>query len=227
MSKAMSWETLRSIGGSPISKLTILTPIIGQYIILNESLLKYISTKPDLSKIPLDLSKIPTNDELINTPNSTSITLYLTYIGLYIFGISTALYVFKCPSEIAKHNSQNSYINEEFEIVTTSTFSSMSNNIDKNIESGEFQKPSYYTIGEDINASASVSPGNEGRRKRLVDIKNSEAEKFYNVMRANYEMKSLSGSTSRGACSIMYCLSIIIIMISSLITFSNVILSIR
>jgi hypothetical protein len=110
-SRIPTWYTLRGIGSSKFSKMTILMPVIGYLIIFNTQLAQFMSVSADLIGVDQNIS------EMISNRN-----LYFLYFGLLIFSISNILYHVFCPSIIKLFISEYEFYSSENNIITTARY---------------------------------------------------------------------------------------------------------
>jgi hypothetical protein len=93
------WRQLRSIGNSTAAKLTILIPLVGYLVLLNDKMISYL----ELSE------RIFGQAAAVGTLNK----LLAVYIGLVCVAIASATFALCCPLEIKKYASSEEYIAAE------------------------------------------------------------------------------------------------------------------
>lgn len=102
-----SWRTLKRIGQSYLSTITIAIPLIGYVIIFSDftySLFHSIEARVSGAAVSLD-------------PAGYLVNLKYTYVGLSLIGIATILYRMLCPAEISNYRDDRDYINSSLQIM--------------------------------------------------------------------------------------------------------------
>lgn len=99
----MRWSSLRLAGNSPIVRASMLMPVIGYLVILNQHALKMADIDP---RFHLVASENPWR-------------LLLIYFGTSFLGIASAIYLTKCPAQVRKYDSPVEYRNEELDFFIT------------------------------------------------------------------------------------------------------------
>ena len=87
------WSQLRSISNLPITRATILIPVIGYFLIFNAHVVEYLHLTPALT------------DNTIAQGREVSWRLLLIYFGLCSIGGASAVYQVCCPAEIKRYSS--------------------------------------------------------------------------------------------------------------------------
>lgn len=98
-----SWFQLRGIGNSAPAKLSILVPIIGYFIIFNDSLVHH-----------LNLSRFYIGE---NEP-ANSYRLFFIYFGLCFIGFSSLIFQIFCPEPFKFHSHLVDYVEREINIIS-------------------------------------------------------------------------------------------------------------
>ncbi|UPU01422.1 hypothetical protein J4G48_0049445 (plasmid) [Bradyrhizobium barranii subsp. apii] len=92
---SVSWRLLRSIGNSRASKLTVLIPLVGYLILLNDDIVKH-----------LELSQ-----EVFGGAAGATLTKLLSiYCGLVFVAIASVVFVTYCPLEVKRYPSSEEYV---------------------------------------------------------------------------------------------------------------------
>ncbi|MGY3441118.1 hypothetical protein [Bradyrhizobium sp. USDA 4473] len=91
----VSWRRLRSIGNSRAAKLTVLIPLVGYLILLNDDIVKH-----------LELSQ-----EVFGAAASETLTkLLAVYVGLVLVAIASVIFAACCPLEVKRYASAQEYV---------------------------------------------------------------------------------------------------------------------
>lgn len=90
-----SWRLLRTIGNSRAAKLTILIPLVGYIVLLNDTVIRN-----------LELS-----EQIFGVPTGATLTkLLLIYCGLVCVAIASAIFAIWCPLEVKRYASVEEYV---------------------------------------------------------------------------------------------------------------------
>src|ERR1700730_18225698 len=96
----LRWSNIRTVGNSPIVRASIVMPVVGYLILLNENLM-VIETKYRYF--------------FLHSPWR----LVFVYYGFLIISVSAIMYVLWCPNQIRKYSSPVEYMNSELEFLTS------------------------------------------------------------------------------------------------------------
>ena len=102
-----TWYNLRGLGRSPISRMTILIPVIGILILFSNAVNEFISVSAEFLKIETDKAK------QISRQNA----LFL-YFGLLIFSVNTLIYNVFCPSVVKEFSTEYEHYDSELRLIT-------------------------------------------------------------------------------------------------------------
>jgi hypothetical protein len=91
----VSWRLLRSVGNSKAAKLTILIPLIGYLILLNDTIVKNLALSETLFGA---------------SPGGTLIKLLIIYCGLISVAIASTIFIIWCPLEVKRYASSEEYV---------------------------------------------------------------------------------------------------------------------
>lgn len=105
----LRWTSLRGISNSSAAKSTIVIPLLGYWIIFNETIAGWLRLISPLSD---------------GGPH-VSYRLLWTYIALSCIAFGTFLYAIFCPPEVKKYADYQDYINGDGEAMTKSTIETM------------------------------------------------------------------------------------------------------
>jgi len=91
----LPWSLLRSVGNSRAAKLTVLIPLVGYLILLNDDIVAHLTLSKDVFGDAAD----------------QTLTRWLAvYVGLVFIAIASAVFVTRCPSEVKRYGSPEEYI---------------------------------------------------------------------------------------------------------------------
>jgi hypothetical protein len=88
------WSQLRSVTNSSAARLTILVPILGYWILFNESARTYLKLVHEVGGSSADVSS----------------RILVVYVGLVFVAVGAAFYQFKCPPDVKHFGDPNAYV---------------------------------------------------------------------------------------------------------------------
>lgn len=88
------WSQLRSVTNSSAARLTILVPILGYWILFNESARTYLKLVHEVGGSSADVSS----------------RILVVYVGLVFVAAGAAIYQFKCPPDVKHFGDPNAYV---------------------------------------------------------------------------------------------------------------------
>ena len=112
LDKVPSWEALRPVGRSRISRMTIAMPIVGYFILFNRELANALRLSENLIGISTD-----------EASSLTNFNLYFLYFGLLIFSLANIAFSANCPIIIKQFEGEHEFCNRELEIISRYRFS--------------------------------------------------------------------------------------------------------
>jgi hypothetical protein len=112
------WSTLRSIGNSPIVKLTIVIPVIGYLILFNQTLSQHLTLVHEI----FGKHESPSS-------GTVSWRLIFLYLGLCAFAAGSGLFAIFCPRELKKYGSATEYIGGEIDHLSILELRQISNQL--------------------------------------------------------------------------------------------------
>lgn len=146
-----TWYDLRSLGRSPISRLTVLIPIFGSLIIFSSAADELLKVSAEFVGIDQELSvKI------------TRRNIFFSYFGLLIFSLITISYNALAPSIIKEFSSEYSYYEAEYKIITKNRAHSIQEILEE-------------TFGKSLNYDFSISQGEADAAARALGLENRSA----------------------------------------------------
>lgn len=90
---APKWSNLRAIGNSSAVRMTILIPLIGYFILFNNTLFQSLDLLPELQQWIKPRAR-----------------LFVFYYGLCALAVGSAIYSYFCPIEIKRYESSTAYV---------------------------------------------------------------------------------------------------------------------
>jgi hypothetical protein len=90
------WTGLRSVGNTPAAQAVILIPLLGYWIIFNAQIADYYANL--------------TGEVMPRAQSGPPWRLFATYFGLCFVAVASALYQWRCPSEIKLYPSASEYV---------------------------------------------------------------------------------------------------------------------
>lgn len=91
---ARPWSQLRAVTNSSAARLTILVPILGYWILFNESARSYLKLLHEFGGSSGDVSS----------------RILIVYVGLVFVAVGAAIYQFKCPPDVKHFGDPNAYV---------------------------------------------------------------------------------------------------------------------
>jgi hypothetical protein len=111
------WTDLRGISNSTAAKSTILIPLIGYWIMFNESAVRWL-------QLARQLGGGDTGDHI-------SPRLLWLYMALCAIGVATFIYAWRCPAEVKKYGDYKDYVNGDGPAMTSSTIDDIRSTLEK------------------------------------------------------------------------------------------------
>jgi hypothetical protein len=192
----VSWCLLRSIGNSKAAKLTILIPLIGYLILLNEDVISH-----------LELSK-----QIFGAPADATLTrLLLIYCGLVFVAVASTIFAIACPLEVKRYASSEEYIAGDERFQSQRTIGVIQTRLRLGDEIARNDDAAYRHHHEKRPTSDDI----EVRRRRAKDLIRIQ-------MNLYFEMLDRSRPFWRWAAAICYFLGIGLLLIPATIVFLKV-----
>lgn len=126
LSKYISWLVLKKMTNTKLSRLTILVPLLGWFLIYNDNIFKILN-----ESFNMDLSI------------SLSWKLHCFYLGLTCIAISVVFYIIFCPEKVNKYLDEFDYIKSESRIYTIENDKRTSSKININPIEWTFPETTY------------------------------------------------------------------------------------
>jgi hypothetical protein len=191
----VSWRLLRSIGNSKAAKLTILIPLIGYLILLNDIVVKH-----------LELS-----EAVFGAPTGATLTkLLIIYCGLIFVAIASIIFL-ACPQEIKRYGSSAEYVAGEEPFMSDRTMGILQTRL----RIGDEIAREDYTAYREDHETRPVSDDPEVRRQRVLNLQRIH-------MNLYFEMLDRSCPDARWATAVCYFVGIGLLLIPSAMVFWQV-----
>lgn len=216
-----SWVTLKGIGASYLSTITIAVPLIG-YLIFFGNYTNGVYT--------IDVGVIGKYD-IVYGEKFDFIRLKMTYVGLSIIGFATILFKIFCPNEVNSYKDERNYIESS---ISTSFTSEVHRKID-DINSWSWRKQFVEGIRnfsddevQEFNKSrAAKSTNPKGMKLNRSDWLEKNQDLLNEVYSITYKNKNASFIFARYAALLGYVLGFILILIPSLQIFYSVYVEVK
>lgn len=101
---APTWSSLRTLGQSPLMKLTILAPFLGWIVLFNDQVIQFLSVSPEVIDNWLTGKEVSQNAK----PFTVGRLIY-AYMGLSILGLAAGAFSLMCPEEIKRSASRREF----------------------------------------------------------------------------------------------------------------------
>jgi hypothetical protein len=192
----LPWSLLRSVGNSRAAKLTVLIPLIGYLILLNDDIVSHLTLSRDVFGDAAD---------------HTLTRLLAVYVGLVLVAVGSVVFAIRCPGEVKRHGSPEEYIAGDEPSMSDKQIAI----IERNLE-----------VGDDIARNDSNEYGAYyfGRpNPDIEDFRRSGRELARIRMNLFYEMLDRSRPISRWIAAIFFLAGFICLSIPSTLVFLKVI----
>lgn len=97
MTISAKWDELRTFGTSRLVQLTAVVPLIGYFLLLNDSLKPFY--------------------QLLFEDEPSVWRLYSLYFGFCFLGVASLLFSWRCPSEIKQHGAAYEFVDKQKDIM--------------------------------------------------------------------------------------------------------------
>ena len=211
--KCPTWYDLRGLGRSPISRMTILIPVFGSLILFNTAV-------NDLVSLSAEFLKGETNDAARIERWTFLFNLYILYIGLMIFAVSTLVYNGFCPPIIREFRTEYDYYEAEQRIMT------------KN-RAIHIQKSVKDNFSEDLGFSFEITQ-NDGAAARALSFEDrttsenreswlrAKSEPVSDLLQKHYRLENVSRIGVRRTIYVSYLVAFALIALPSIVMFSKI-----
>jgi hypothetical protein len=216
-----SWKTLKGIGASYLSTITIAVPLIG-YLIFFGNYTNGVYT--------IDVGVIGKYD-VVYGEKFDFIRLKMTYVGLSVVGFATILFRLFCPNEVSSYKDERNYVEDS---ISTSFTSEVHRKIDA-INSWSWRRQFVEGIRDfsddevqEFNksrAAKDISP--EGMKLSRSDWLEKNQDLLNEVYSITYKSANASFIAARYATLIGYALGFILILVPSLQIFYSVYVEVK
>ena len=192
----VSWRLLRSIGNSKAAKLTILIPLIGYLILLNDTVVRH-----------LELS-----EAVFGAPSGgTLIKLLIIYCGLILVAIASTIFIARCPLEVKRYASSEEYVAGEEPFMSERAIGIVQNRLKIGDEIARKDDKGY----SEHHDARPVSDDPEVRRRRARQLVLIQLNLYF-------EMLDRSRPFARWAIAVFYAAGIGLLLVPSAMVFWQV-----
>jgi hypothetical protein len=188
----VSWRLLRSIGNSRAAKLTVLIPLIGYLILLNDSVVAHLG--------------------LFGEAADTTLTRLLAiYCGLVFIAIASVIFVACCPREVKRYASSEEYVAGDEPFMSDKQIAIMQ----RRLELGDAVAREEYAGYNEYYGGRPSPDDLEELRRRARQLNRIQ-------MNLYYEMRDRSCRVGRWAAAIFYLAGLAFLLLPSALVFLHV-----
>jgi hypothetical protein len=191
------WHALRALGNSTAAKLTILIPLIGYLVLLNEKVVGYLQLSESIFG---------------QTATAGSINKLLTiYIGLVCVALASAIFALCCSLEVKKYASAEEYIAGEERLMSDRA----QGILEVRLKRGDRIARTTLQAYQEYNSTRPTPDSLEELRRR--------GERFFRIeMNLFYEMQDRSQPIARWLTAVFYVIGLIALLFPSVSVFVRV-----
>ncbi len=163
-----NWINVKFVVNSKIMKLTILIPIFGYLLLFNQYIFDFIKLSDtfvtDSTNENTNLSFL---EQIYNYVfNSTEFRLYSYYFGLSFLGVSSLIYIIRCPGFIKDYDSHIALVNDYYNSIEPLALEYLT---DKMKEENYINDEYFKNVKQELaNINLSYGKGDESRFKALM-----------------------------------------------------------
>jgi hypothetical protein len=188
----VSWRLLRSIGNSRAAKLTVLIPLIGYLILLNDNVVAHLG--------------------LFGEAASATLTrLLAVYCGLVFVAIASVIFAIYCPREVKRYASPEEYVAGDEPFMSERQIGMVQNRL-KIGDAIAREDNAGYIAHHDNRPSTDDIEVFRRRARQLIRIQ----------MNLYYEMQDRSRAGGRWAAAIFYLAGLAFLLFPSALVFGHV-----
>jgi hypothetical protein len=192
----VSWRLLRSVGNSRAAKLTVLIPLVGYLILLNDDIVAHLS-----------LSKEVFGD----AADATLTRLLAVYVGLVFIAIASVVFAVWCPREVKRYGSSEEYVAGDEPFMSERELGMIQNRLKIGDDIARHDYAGY-TVHHEARPPADDPEVRRRRARQLIRIQ----------MNLYFEMLDRSRPFARWVTGALYLAGIILLLIPSGIVFWQV-----
>ncbi len=197
LSRITLWTNIRRAGNQPASRLVILIPLIGYWIVFNKSLTNYVALWWD-KVIPMDNAPVPWK-------------LLATYFGLCFVAVASLLYEIFCPAEAKQYASAADHSGARYNYTSDVEYDRLEGIIEGDTRSAQQfhdAQPMQFTI-HSLDAE----------REELL---RREREKRLRVLNIYFDQRNRSNFCMRVLIQFLYAVGFLVLLIPAINIFSRV-----
>ena len=211
--KCPTWYGLRGLGRSPISRLTILIPVFGSLILFNTAV-------NDLVSLSAEFLKGETIDAALIERWTFFFNLYILYIGLMIFAVSTLAYNGFCPPVIREFRTEYDYYDAEQRIMTKSRAINLQKSVKEKFS--EDLAFSFEITQNDGAAARALSFADKSTSENRESWLRAKSQPVSDLLQRHYALENESRKGSRLAIYAGYWIAFALIAWPSIVMFWKV-----
>lgn len=188
------WHHLRGVGNSGLVRLTVLTPVLGYLILLNETVSNYLQLHPRLA---LFSSDVP-------------VRLLFLYYGTVVLAVASLTYIFRCPQIVKRYGSASEYCAAEL------NYQSSANHL-------KLLRDRVRTLVEKDYIRELLDNFDQMQlHVKTANLKSSADSEIQEVMTLEWQLNNLDGPVSRSVCLLLFYLGFSILSVPAIMTFAEV-----
>ncbi|MGJ5036561.1 hypothetical protein ACQR13_20845 [Bradyrhizobium sp. HKCCYLRH3059] len=192
----VSWRLLRSIGNSRAAKLTVLIPLIGYLILLNDSVVR----------------RLALSTEIFGPPTDAALTkLLLIYCGLVSVAVASTIFAIWCYPEVKRYGSPEEYVAGEEPFLSSRTIGI----IQHRLRTGDEIARTYQAGYRQLHESRPSTDDREVRLRRIAEATRIDLNLYF-------EMLDRSRPVARWTAAILYLAGLALLLIPSATVFLKV-----
>jgi hypothetical protein len=189
----VSWRLLRSIGNSKAAKLTVLIPLIGYLILLNDNVVAHLGLFGEAA-------------------GATLTRLLAVYCGLVFVAIASVIFAIYCPREVKRYASPEEYVAGDEPFLSQRQIGMMQDRLKIGDAIAREDNAGYIEHHE----SRRVSTDN-------IELFRRRAQQLFRIqMNLYYEMQDRSCAGGRWAAAICYLVGLAFLLFPSALVFWHV-----
>lgn len=208
-----TWYGLRGLGRSPISRLTILIPIFGSFILFSSAVNDLVSLSAEFMGMD--------PDEAISISRRNS---FFLYFGLIIFSLSTLAYNSLCPTIVKEFSTEYDYFEAEMQIITQNRAQGFQDELNKN-----FQADLTYDFNmatDDAQAARALGFQNNTTAESREFWLRAKSQPVADLLQTHYSLENSSRLGLRRTILGAYLVAFVFIAVPSAVTLSKVLTAI-
>lgn len=220
--KVPTWYQLRSVGRSPISRMTVLMPVIGYFILFGD----FTSSLFSIVGQRIGLADTEAEEFTVNS-------LHFIYFGVLSFSISTIVYNIFCPDVIKIFSNRYEFFSQELAVITMERAKAINLELKEVFNLGEtFIFDDRAGDQSEKGSTRNDADGEKLERMRNAGVRSSREHwlskhsgPVSNLLHKKYELYDNSGFGIRTFVFFSYLVSTLLMAIPTLTTATQIVLS--